>query len=85
MSLNQVLTVTGTGVVTTDWLIIRHIHWYYPTASAGFVLKDSSDIEILKDYTTTAGTSELYEDIDMGWNGLNCTQLDGGTLYIYLG
>ena len=85
MSLNQVLTVTGTGVVTTDWIIMRHVYWYYPTASAGFTLTDNAGVTVWKDYTTSAGTGETYEDINMGWDGINCTQLDGGTLYIYLG
>lgn len=83
MSFDNVLTVSGTGVITTDFVTIRHLHWHNPSAADTFVIKDSSGVEIWKDYAVNS-QNQIYDNINMPWNGLNCTELGGGTLYIYL-
>lgn len=81
------IKVTGTTDAATSIasgkILVKRVYWYNPaTAGMLLVLQDGNGNDLLPARCEVDGISQFF-DFDIYFDGIQCTDMDGGTLYIY--
>jgi len=88
--LNEQNPIKVTGKTSTsveilgEFSIIRYVRWVNPTTAGHLCWLTNNDGDYIIKMNAEANNDTQQWELDTGFDGIHCTDMDSGELYIYL-
>ena len=82
------IKVTGTTSTSTeiypDFVRVRYVRWVLPTTAGHLCWLYNNNGKVIIKMNAEANNDTQQWELNCGFDGIHCTDMDSGTLYIYI-